>query len=89
MNCPHCGKKINILIKLEGEKNIEKVVSVNKGSCYCSLAAFNGRLGVVAENVDDFVHRWEKRPKSQKYLQVFSENEKFFRGVIQKLIDQR
>jgi hypothetical protein len=86
MNCPHCGKKIEILVKIVGSENPPKrIYSITPNACWCSLTAFNGGLGKTFTDINEFIEAWKERPRSQKYLEIFTVNEAYFRNEVSKI----
>lgn len=89
MNCPYCNHKIEILVKINGINKPEKATIITKDSCWCSITAYNGGLGKSCKNVSEFINGWMSRPKSQKYLSIFKENEAYFFNQILELINRK
>lgn len=79
-------------IKKEMIRKVKKIrdYQINKSTCWCSLAAFNGCVrGSSINDVEWFAYDWGMRPLSQKYVNIFNDNKEYFYKKIQELINNR
>lgn len=55
-------------------KRSRRVYIINKETCWCSISAYNGKLGLDETDIHKFLSGWKARTASRKYLTCYEDN---------------